>query len=425
MGFDTQSPPQTHTNLDYSELIQPHRIRSELYTSDTVYRNELDRIFYGGWVYVGHESEIPEPGSYLTRMIGQRSVVLLRNQDNDVRVLTNRCTHRGNLLAVKESGKSSVLTCLYHGWTFDLNGDLSTMLFRQGATDESAGLHLERPAKVESYQGFVFATYNPASPPLRDHLGRAVELIDRTVALAPQGTISLTAGWTKHRIRSNWKMLAENSVDGYHAVIVHSAFLRTFRSHYDEIMVSEEKRKSRARDWGNGHLELDYSPTYTRPLEWFGTTEEKSKDYVRQIVERDGKEEAHRKLTVGPSHAFIFPNLFLGEMTIMMIQPLSANELIQWHTPVLLDGAPVEINTRSISQSSAAIGPSAFLIPEDTVISERQQISMRESAGWLELSRGLNRELPENGILSGNHTDETTQRGFWRHYRSVMQQETS
>ncbi len=190
-------------------------------------------------------------------------------------------------------------------------------------------------------------------------------------------------------------------------------------------MVSEEKRKTRARDWGNGHVELDYSPTYTRPLEWFGTDEEKSKEYVRMLADRYGEEEARRKLTIGPAHAFIFPNLFLGEMSIVMLQPLSANETIQWHTPVLLEGAPEAVNTRSISKSSAAIGPSAFLIPEDAIISERQQIAMRESPGWIELSRGLNREVPENGVMSGNHTDETTQRGLWRQYLSVMQKDPS
>lgn len=421
MGFDTQPPPQPYEELDYTQLIEPQRIRSELYTSDTVYRDELDRIFYSDWVYVGHESEIPDAGSYITRMIGQRSVILTRTRDNQFRVLTNRCTHRGNLLATKERGKGGRFTCLYHGWTFDLEGELTGMLFKQGASEHSQQLHLQRPEGVDSYQGFIFATYSKDSKPLKEHLGRATELIDRTVQLSPQGKIRLTAGWVKHRIRGNWKMLAENAVDGYHAVVVHSSFLRTFRSHYDDIMVSEDKRKSRARDWGGGTVELDYSPTYDKTLEWFGTDEERSRDYVDLMIERYGEQDARKKLTIGPAHALIFPNLFLGEMSIMMIQPVSANEAIQWHTPVLLEGVPEAINKRSIGQSSAAIGPSAFLIPEDAVISERQQIAMRESGGWLELSRGLERQKLENGVLSGNHTDEVTQRGFWRRYLSSMQ----
>ncbi len=424
MGFDVSlqvSPPRE--GVRYGQWIQKDRIDGRLYTSAQVFRDELERIFYGGWVYVGHESEIPAPGDYVTRWVGLQPVVLVRNKSGEVRVLSNRCTHRGNLVCTQERGSAKLLTCKYHGWTFSLDGELDAVTYPAGHMRDRASLALEKPAQVSAYRGFVFATFSPRSGSLDAHLGRAKELIDRTVSMSPLGRIRLSAGWAKHRFRANWKMLAENDTDGYHAVSVHSSFLRAFKSQsqYDDIMVSEERRKSRTRDWGNGHLEIDYSPTYQGPLEWLGISEERGQQYVSAMTEAYGAERARAMLTVGPSHAYIFPNLFLGEMNIAMFQPLSPDECIQWHTALQLEGAPDHINARAIRQSEAAMGPAAFLLADDAVISEHQQIALRDRPAWLELSRGLNRERLENGVLSGNHTDETTNRAFWRHYLSVME----
>jgi hypothetical protein len=146
------------------------------------------------------------------------------------------------------------------------------------------------------------------------------------------------------------------------------------------------------------------------------------KDYRSLMDEAYGKEAAHRMLTDGPPHVVIFPNLFLGEMNIVMFQPISAGESIHWHTPLLLEGAPDSLNERILRQSEAAMGPSAFLLADDQVISERQQIALRGRADWLDLSRGVEREKVDGGVRRSHISDETTNRGFWRHYLKVMEQ---
>ena len=94
---------------------------------------------------------------------------------------------------------------------------------------------------------------------------------------------------------------------------------------------------------------------------------------------------------------------------------------MKWHTPLLLDGVPDKFNERIIRQSEAAMGPSAFLLADDQVISERQQLALQGQSGWLDLSRGLNREVKKDGVITSHISDETTNRGFWNHYLKVME----
>jgi len=108
-------------------------------------------------------------------------------------------------------------------------------------------------------------------------------------------------------------------------------------------------------------------------------------------------------------------------MNIVIFEPRGPNECVQWHTPLLLGGVSDAVNDRIMRQSEGALGPSAFLLADDGVISERQQIALRSGQAWLDLSRGEQREIVEaDGSRIGHVTDETTNRGFWHHYRKVM-----
>ncbi len=149
---------------------------------------------------------------------------------------------------------------------------------------------------------------------------------------------------------------------------------------------------------------------------------EKVPDYVADMKAAYGEEAAIKKLMEGPVHASIFPNLFLGEMNVAIFQPISVNECVLWHTPLLLDGVAQQINTRIIRQSQAAMGPSSFLLADDSIISERQQTALDGRGGWLDLSRGLGREeTHDDGAIWGHISDETTNRGFWSRYLEAMQ----
>jgi hypothetical protein len=140
-----------------------------------------------------------------------------------------------------------------------------------------------------------------------------------------------------------------------------------------------------------------------------------------RLERRDGAEITRRRVMQGPAHALIFPNLFLGETNVAIVQPVGVEECVHWHTPVFFKGVP-EFNGRLLRMSEAGMGPASFLMPEDLIVAARNQAGLRASTvEWLELTRGLNREsIDAEGRGVSHVTDETTSRALWKHYRSVM-----
>ncbi|MES1977975.1 MAG: aromatic ring-hydroxylating dioxygenase subunit alpha [Pseudomonadota bacterium] len=408
--------------VQVDKLIKNGSVHARLYTENEIFEQEMREIFGKGWVYIGHESEIPKRGDFLRRMMGTEPVIFSRATDG-VHVVANRCAHRGNLICQPEHGNKKVFACQYHGWVYGANGDLLDMPLTGHECPDKSKLGLKK-AKVDTYRGFVFATFNPDAPALLVHLGNAVQALDRQCALSPAGEVQLRSPGVKHLFRANWKMLSENEADGYHVGFVHDSFAKgvTLKGKYDNILSGQEDSITAVvRYLGNGHTELDYGPTYTQPLTWLGVKADRYPEYTKAMNDAYGESTAFEAMRLGPPHTFIFPNLFLAETCLVMIQPLSVGETINWHTPMYLKGVPEELNNRIMRQGEVAIGPSSFLTADDAIIAERQWRALRDSPGWLDISRGEAREQQrEDGVIVSHYTDETPNRGFWKHYASLM-----
>ena len=409
--------------IDYKALVQDDRIHASLYTDPRIFDDELERIFHRGWVFVGHDSEIPRPGDFVTRHVGTEPVIMVRGKDGAVSVLVNRCMHRGTLVCPADRGNARTFSCPYHGWTYDISGELLGVPYPGGYSAFDKSAHgLTRAPRVSGYRGFVFASLSGNGRSLAEHLGSATRLIDRSCDLSPAGEVELTAGWVKHRCAANWKALPENDSDGYHLGFVHRALFSTVRSQYQRVVGDERAIKAVVRDWGNGHIEIDWSPGYQDAFEWFGgASGSLVADFVAALERRDGSETARRRIIEGPAHALIFPNLFLGETNIAIVQPVRVEECVHWHTPMFLKGVP-EFNSRLLRMAEAGMGPGSFLMPEDLTVASRNQLGLHaRTVAWLELRRGLNRErVDAEGRTVSHVTDETTNRALWRHYRTVM-----
>jgi len=411
--------------IDFGELIQDDRIHGSLYTDPDIYREELDRIFHNGWVFVGHDSEIPNPGDWVRRAIGEQPVLMIRDNDGQVQVIMNRCTHRGNLLCTQKQGNNKQLVCPYHGWVFGADGQLLDTPEPSGYGKQwnKADFDVPQANHVEVYRGFVFACLAEEAITLAEHLGDAAELLDRMVDMSPEGEIEVTGGWLQHRFKANWKMLPENDTDGYHVAVTHQSFVMATSSQVADYV--GEGALPKVRDWGMGHTEIDFRLGYRdtdRTFEWYGRLDEaKVPDYVSKMETRYGKEDARKMLVDGPPHAIIFPNLFLAEMNIVFYFPVGPDECVQVYTPLYLKGAP-DMNKRTIRQTEGAVGPAAFLLADDVTIAERTQIGLRAHGNdWLDLSRGMDREtVDEDGHPVSELSDETPNRAFWSHYKSVM-----
>ena len=119
--------------VDYGRLIEDRRVHGSLYTDRQVFADEIDRIFRRGWIFVGHESEIPKTGDWVTRRLGREPVIMLRAAEGGVHVLANRCAHRGTLLCWQDRGGGrKSFQCSYHGWVFGLDGKLRSLPGRSG-----------------------------------------------------------------------------------------------------------------------------------------------------------------------------------------------------------------------------------------------------------------------------------------------------
>ncbi|MDK2766092.1 MAG: aromatic ring-hydroxylating dioxygenase subunit alpha [Sphingomonas sp.] len=403
-------------------LIREGGVHARLYTNESIFDHEMAAIFGSTWIYVGHESEIPARGDYLRRTMGKEPVILTRSATG-VSVLSNRCSHRGNLLCQLERGKKRAFACQYHGWVFSPGGELLEVPFAiEGEVDRSKrGL---RKARVATYRGFIFATFNEEAGTLEEHLGNAAYALDRACDLSPQGEIMLRPTWVRHLFQANWKMLSENEADGYHVNFVHDSFAKgvSTRGKYGNILQEDdEKVVAVSRYLGNGHTEADYGPTYSAPMTWLGVQPDRYPEYTRAMHEAYGAAVADERMRAGPPHTFIFPNLFLAETSLVMIQPISVNETINWHTPMYLKGAPEELNRRILRQGEVALGPSAFLTADDAIIAERQWLAISGSPAWLDIGRGKTRERRDDrGVITSHYTDESASRGFWEHYKGLV-----
>jgi phenylpropionate dioxygenase-like ring-hydroxylating dioxygenase large terminal subunit len=419
MTITTDSAPR----VDYSKLIQPERVHGSLYTDPAIFADELERIWYGGWVFVGHDSEVPLPNDYVRKNIGPQDIVMTRDREGDVHLLVNRCAHRGNLVCDEPSGNSSSFRCPYHGWTYRNTGELLGYPYRKGYDGTNKlDLGLGVVPKVAIYQGFVFGSFNSDVPSIEEHLGAAAGEIDRLARLSPEGRVELDAGWLKHKTRANWKLLAENETDGYHPQFVHGSIFSVTGSTIGPLYSDNSTAVTRAL--GNGHSENDLRPEFRKfaePMRWFGTTADRVPDYVAKMRVLHG-DNAEQILIEGGPHVMVFPNLFIAEIQVFNIQPVSATECVQYSTAVQLKGAP-ELNKRMLSQSIGSVGPAGMLLADDTEMYERNQVGVSQlRPEWLDIRRGVGRESTDaDGLLIGGATDETAMRAFWRHYKSLME----
>ena len=413
------------TGTKYDELIKPDRVHGSLYTDPEIFAEEMAKIFYTTWVYVGHESEVPEVNDYVVKPFGPQSVIMSRSKDGEIHLLQNRCAHRANLVCDAPKGNSTAFRCQYHGWTYANDGALLGFPYKKGyeGIADKSQLGLGKVPRVASHQGFVFGSFATEGPTLLEHLGAAAGEMDRLARLSPSGKIKLSAGWLKHKAKANWKMLLENETDGYHPQFVHSSVFVAADSGIGALY--SDNADAVSRDLGNGHTENDLRPEFRRlgnVMGWFGTTEEKVPNYVAKMRALHG-EKADEILIEGSPHLMVFPNLFIAEIQIFVIQPLAVDETVQHVTAIQFEDGE-EMNRRLLQQTIGSVGPAGFLLADDSEMYERNQRGVQaRNPEWLVVNRGANRErVDENGHLIGYNTDEVPIRAIWRHYKNLMEQ---
>ena len=410
--------------LRMGDLVRRDRVHGSVYRDPAIFERELERIWYRTWVYVGHESEVPNAGDFVAKSIGLQPLLMTRDAGGRIHLLANRCTHRGNQVCSKEKGNALSFTCPFHAWNFGLDGRLLGYAFPDGYQGLDKGaLGLGRGPRGAAYKGCGFGSFAADGPTLGEHLGGAADTIDRLVATSPEGEVQITAGFLKHRVKANWKFVLDNECDGYHPAFVHASIFSVADSGIGSLY--GPKSTALTRDYGNGHTEVDLRPEFRRlgkPLGWFGTTAEKLPDYVAQMTAAHGAAKAREIMIDGTPHVMIFPNLFIAEIQLFVIQPLGVDDTVQHVTALQFKGTP-DLNRRLRQQTMGSVGPAGLLLADDSEMYERTQRGVQaHEQDWVYLGRGEHRERDDaDGFRIGHTTDEVPSRGIWRHYRQLME----
>jgi nitrite reductase/ring-hydroxylating ferredoxin subunit len=221
--------PVLSDGIPLRDLIDLERreVSLRLLMDEEVYQLELEHLFAKAWIVVAHESEIPNPGDYLTRSIGEDVVIVVRRPNHDIDILLNVCTHRGMQICRAEVGNASRFKCPYHGWVFDQGGGFLAAPFEQemyGNCLDKASLGLQR-ARVGVYAGIVFACWDDDAPPLDEFLGDYRWYLDTIFQRTDDG-IEVVGSPQRYKISANWKCAGEQFAgDGYHTMGLHYSMI--------------------------------------------------------------------------------------------------------------------------------------------------------------------------------------------------------
>ena len=215
--------PQTFNYIDFSEkltatLDKSASLSKDRYISKDFMQSEWEGIWTKAWLFAGLESDLLEPGDFFIYDIGRESIVITRNDENEISAFYNVCQHRGNKIVTLESGSFSKVSCPYHGWTYGLDGTLEHVpdreLFKEGVPCDKKSL---KPVKVSVWAGLVFINMDENSSSLETFLGPIVDQLKpykfEKMNLVKHQTVSL--------LETNWKTVRDNFLEQYHVDFIH------------------------------------------------------------------------------------------------------------------------------------------------------------------------------------------------------------
>ncbi len=198
-------------------------VNREAFISDEVYRLEMDRIFNRSWIYLGHETEIPETGDYVVRELGNAPVIIVRDSAETIKVLLNSCRHRGAKLCRGDAGNTRNFVCPFHGWAYEIDGTLRSTGFDHHFRDDTdfGAMGLVPAPNVESFHGLIFACWDEEAIGLRDYLGDIGWYLETFFNRTPGG-MEVLAPPHRWRTKANWKIGSLNFIgDSQHSPTTH------------------------------------------------------------------------------------------------------------------------------------------------------------------------------------------------------------
>lgn len=419
------------TALDVKGLIDVERglIDRRIFADPEIYQQELEQIFARCWLYLGHESQLPNAGDFFTTYMGEDPVLVCRGADEQVRAFLNTCRHRGNRVCRLDQGRTTSFTCSYHGWTYDTQGRLvgvpsyKEFWFEELDTDQWGLVPI---GQVDSYRGLIFGNIDPGAPSLREYLGEMAWCLDAFVGRRAGGT-EVLGGVHKWTVDANWKTAAENFAgDAYHVP----------RTHISAIEGGFGGGSLQGGRYGSEAVGVQINPHAGHGMgariivdeqEMGVSGAPEARAYMREtfpeVKERLGETRARMSLI----HGTVFPNLsFLsGTNTIRVWHPKGPLRFEAWAWCLVDREAPPEVKNAIRLHYLRRFSPGGTLEQDD-------------SANWMQVSQaglgvacrqvplnyqmGLGHEKPHDDIPGrvGAWESDTNQRAFYHYWAELM-----
>ncbi|MDP3658490.1 aromatic ring-hydroxylating dioxygenase subunit alpha [Phenylobacterium sp.] len=408
------------------------RIHRDAFVDQAVFERERAMIFDRSWLFAGHTSEFPNPGDFVTRSVAGRPMILVRSDDGEFRALLNTCRHRGNLVCRESKGSGAeVFRCFYHGWIYNTRGELKGIPGEEAYSEafDRESLGLEPAPRMHNHRGCIFVSFDPDIESFEDYMGDALAVFNNTLDL---GDLEFTEGQYKYSMRANWKLIVENSMDGYHGAATHERYF----THFIPAMGLSDSVKPAGAEptpgvplafahggtqtLRNGHVTIAM-PSSERTGNRSSTFLEKYHaaalaEFRNGLVHVHGEAKA-RMVEGGAGNYLIFPNLVVidGWRVFRSFYPLSPDymEISGWALMPKEDSP--ELRAARLEWYLGFQGPGGFATPDDVEALEGCQAAFatRKEVEWSDISRGMKATGPGG-------TGELQMRSFWREWNARM-----
>ena len=412
--------------MDINRLVDDENglISRRIFIEPDIYEQELERIFARCWLFLCHDSQIPQPGDFFTAYMGEDPVLVLRDSGGQVRAFLNVCRHRGNRLCRADTGNAATFTCAYHGWTYRNDGRLVGVPYMKEAYHNELDRDrwgLATVAQIDNYKGLWFATFDPAAPPLREYLGEMAWYLDAFFDRR-EGGIEVIGGIHKWIMPCNWKFPAENFAgDGYHVSWSHLSAARTGSG--GDFRVKPDPA-GRALSPGNGHSVMTIGPDMDAdpPVP---EIQEYEKAIAPEIAKRLGSRFGRGKPTVST----MFPNFSMlraSSRTFRVWHPRGPDKTEAWSWIYVDKAAPPEVKKAFRLAGMRAFSPSGTFEQDDMdnwqgcTQTGRGAVARRYSLCY-EMGLGHERFDEEFGAVASDYRySESNHRGFYRRWAQLM-----
>ncbi|MEY2503610.1 MAG: anthranilate 1,2-dioxygenase large subunit [Verrucomicrobiota bacterium] len=394
------------------------RVPYWIFQDRDIYALEQKRIFQGPtWNYLCLSVEVKNTGDFVTTFVGDTSVIVARDSDGELYAFENRCAHRGALIALEQRGNTKAFTCVYHAWSYDRQGNLKEVAFKDGVKGKggmSASFCMEhhnlRKLRLAETFGVVFGSFSNDVPPLEEYLG---EEIHSRIGRVLGGRIPVVLGRYTQALPNNWKLYMENVKDSYHASILH-LFFTTF----------ELNRLSQT-----GGISVDPSGGHHVSFSAIDPTSADDKEYARQNIRSDSEfrladPSLLQSFKEFPDNVTLqilstFPCFILQQIqnaiAVRQIVPRGVDRTdLHWTLLGFAEDTPEQRLTR-LKQANL-VGPAGYISMEDGCVGgfvQRGIAGAGDEEAVIEMG-GAGTDSSESRVT------EASVRGFWKAYRTQM-----